>query len=102
MLKRAHERTLNEEVHRMEAAPNGFPIRAELVGSCFQEEPLKGGIELPDGLLFVDPRIALKALQRRVEGKGESLRQAPSSRNLAGPRSGPASSARLPRRPGRW
>src|SRR5690349_1126619 len=44
VLKPAHERTLNEEIHRMEASPNGFPVRAELVGLCFQEEFLKGGI----------------------------------------------------------
>jgi hypothetical protein len=41
----------------------------------FQEELLKGGVELPDGLLFIDPRIALKALQRGVECKGQSFRQ---------------------------
>ena len=41
---------------------------------CFQEESLQGGVELPDGLLFIDSRIALKALQRRVESEGEGLR----------------------------
>ncbi len=75
VLKPAHERTLNEEIHRVEASPNRFPIRAELVGLCFQEEFLKGGIEFSDSLLFIDTRIALKALQRRVKSEGESLGQ---------------------------
>jgi hypothetical protein len=66
---------LNEEIHRMEAPSNRLPVRAKLIGLRFQEELLKGGIELPDGLLLIDPRIALKALQRRVECKGQSLRQ---------------------------
>src|SRR5581483_4440896 len=75
VLTPAHERTLNEEIHCVEATPNGFPVRAELVGLCLQKEFLKGGIELPDGLLFIDTGIALQALQRRVECKGQSLRQ---------------------------
>ena len=75
MLQGAHERALNEEVDGVEPAPKGFPVSAELVRSCFEEEPLQGGIELPNGLFFVDSRIALKAFHHGVEGTCQGLRK---------------------------
>ena len=55
--------------------PNGFPICAKLTELRFQKEFLKSAIERPDGLLFIDPRIALEAFQRCVKCKAQSLRQ---------------------------
>ena len=59
----------------MKPAPNEFPVCSELVRLCFEEEPLQGGIELSNGLLFVDSRVALKSLQDRIKGKCQGLRK---------------------------
>src|SRR5580692_7922568 len=75
MLQRAHERALDEEVHGAEPASNDFPIRAELVRLGFEEELLQCGVELADGLFFVDSRIALKSFHDRVKGKCHGLRK---------------------------
>ena len=75
MLQRAHERALNEEVHGVEPAPNEFPIRAELVGLCLEEKLLQCGIELSNGLLFVDSGIALKSLNGSAKGKCQGFRK---------------------------
>ena len=75
MLKRPHQRPLNKEVQRMEPAPDGLPVCSELARLGFEEQPLERCIELADSLFFVDARIALQALQRRVHGEREGLRQ---------------------------
>jgi hypothetical protein len=75
VLQRAHERTLNEEVRGVEPAPNEFPIRTELVRLCFQKELLQGSVELSNGLLFVDSRIALKSFHDIVKSKCQGLRK---------------------------
>ena len=75
MLQPAHDWALNEEVHGMEATPDGFPVCAELVRLCFEEEFLQGGIELADGFFFVDPWVALKPLHNCVKGKCQGLRK---------------------------
>jgi len=44
----------------------GFPINADGLGYEFNAKPLKGFIELADGLLFVDALIALQAFDGGV------------------------------------
>jgi len=75
VLQRAHDWALNEEVQGMEPAPNELPIRAELVRLCFEEELLQGGIEFSNGLLFVNPRIALKSFHHRVKSRCQGFRK---------------------------
>jgi hypothetical protein len=59
----------------METAPDGFPVCAELVRLCFEEEFLQGGVELANGFFFVDPWVALKPLHDGVKGEGQGLRK---------------------------
>jgi hypothetical protein len=59
----------------MEPAPNEFPIRAELVPLCFEEELLQGGVELSNGLFFIDTRVALESFHDRVKSKCQGFRQ---------------------------
>jgi hypothetical protein len=59
----------------MEPGPNGFPIGTELASLGFEKKPLKRRVELSDGLFLVNPRVALKALQRCVHRERNRLRE---------------------------
>ena len=74
VLQCPHERALNKEVQSMQPRPDGFPICSELARLSFKEQPLKRGIELADGLLFIDAGIALQPLQGRVHREREGFR----------------------------
>ena len=41
----------------------------------FRGRALQGGIELSNGFLFIDSRVALKSLHDRVKGKRQRLRK---------------------------
>jgi len=75
VLKCAHDWSLHEKVQGMEPGPNELPIRAELVRLCFEEELLQSGIELSNGLFFIDTRVALKSFHYRVKSKCQGFRK---------------------------
>ena len=60
-LQRAQKRPGAEKLLTVQLRLQGFPIDAGGLGFQLNAKPLKGLIELADGLLFVDALVALQA-----------------------------------------
>src|SRR6516164_10739181 len=52
---------------------NSVPVLLQMVSLSLQKEPLKGTIELADGLLFIDTLVALEALNEGFTGGRDRL-----------------------------
>src|SRR6185295_15205062 len=62
MEQRPQQRTFCEELQPVQFMADRFPIAADSSCPGFQEESLQAFIEFSDGFVFVDPDIALQAL----------------------------------------
>src|SRR5215469_7143865 len=59
----------------MEAVADGLPVCTQVVGLRLQEQFLKCGIKLTDGLFLVNSRVALKAFNLGIQSEGDGLGQ---------------------------
>ena len=59
----------------MQKPANGFPIAIDVSCSCFKKDLLQCLVEFSDRLFFVDPDVALQALNGRVRASGNRVSQ---------------------------
>src|SRR5947199_7046344 len=71
----AKQWAFREEVQLVQKPANGFPIAIDVSCSCFKKDLLQCLVEFSDRLFFVNPDVALQALNGRVRASGNRVSQ---------------------------